>query len=58
MPTLQTLAWPLARLGEAIETVARRCGLPLHEREPSVPPAELEREAGAALGAWIETTAT
>ena len=51
MPALQTQAWPLARLGEAIETVARRCGMPLHERETSVPPAELEREAGAALGA-------
>jgi ATP-binding cassette subfamily B protein len=58
MPALQTLAWPLARLGEAIETVARRRGMPLHERETSVPPAELEREGGAALGAWIETTAT
>jgi hypothetical protein len=32
MEALLALAWPLARLGEALETMARHSGLPLSQR--------------------------
>jgi ATP-binding cassette subfamily B protein len=57
MEAVHGLAWPLARLGEALETVARHCGLPLHRRETPTPPAGLARDDAAELGRWIETAA-
>ena len=57
MEALHTLAWPLARLGEALEAVARRCGLSLHQRETPTPPAGLGQDGGADLAPWLETAA-
>jgi ABC-type multidrug transport system fused ATPase/permease subunit len=57
MEALHTLAWPLARLGEALEMVARHHGLPLRQRETPTPPEGLGGEGGAELGPWLETAA-
>ena len=57
MDALHALAWPLARLGEAIETVARHRGIPLPQRETPTPPKGLGRDGQAELGRWLETTA-
>jgi ABC-type multidrug transport system fused ATPase/permease subunit len=57
MRDLNTLAWPVARLGEALEAMARRSGLAPGERESLVPPEGLTQEEAEALGAWIETAA-
>jgi ATP-binding cassette subfamily B protein len=57
MEVLHTLAWPLARLGEALEAVARHCGLPLQQRETPTPPAGLGRDGIADLAPWLETAA-
>jgi ATP-binding cassette, subfamily B, bacterial len=57
MRDLHTMAWPAARLGEALEALARRSGLAPQERETLGPPEGLAREGAAALGAWVETAA-
>ena len=57
MEALHTLAWALARLGEALEAVARHRGLPLYQRETPTPPAGLGRDDPAALDPWLETVA-
>jgi len=57
MEALRALAWPLERLGEALETVARHRGLPLHQRETPIPPDGLGRDGAAELGLWLETAA-
>jgi ATP-binding cassette, subfamily B, bacterial len=54
--TLDQFAWPLAQLGDAIEALARKCGLAPRSVELSVPPADLERD-DQPIGAWIEATA-
>ena len=51
---LQACRWPLARLGEAIELLARRSGLPVQEVAASHAPADL---SGPQLSAWIEAAA-
>jgi ATP-binding cassette subfamily B protein len=58
METLGALAWPMERLGEAIETVARHAGVPMRQQETPTPPTELGRDGAADLGLWLETTAT
>jgi ATP-binding cassette subfamily B protein len=58
MRDLNTLAWPVARLGEALEAMARRSGLASGERETPVPPEGLAQEEAEALGTWIEAAAT
>jgi ATP-binding cassette subfamily B protein len=57
MRDLNTLTWPVARLGEALETMARHSGLAQSGRATPVPPAGLAQEDAAALGAWIEAAA-
>src|SRR5262249_54984594 len=57
MHDLNTLAWPVTRLGEALEALARQSGLAPRGRETLVPPAGLAQEDAAALGGWIETAA-
>ncbi|HRV92818.1 MAG TPA: hypothetical protein P5526_11695, partial [Anaerolineae bacterium] len=54
---LTALAWPVARLDEAIELLARRTGLGsvFHEAQ-SLPP-ELHQAGLAALGQWVQATA-
>ncbi len=51
MDALHQLAWPLARLGEALAALARHHGLTLPERETPPPAAILERQGGEALTA-------
>jgi ATP-binding cassette subfamily B protein len=57
MDVLDALAWPLERLGEAIEAVARYHGFPLRQREVPTPPAGLTRDGRAEVGLWLETAA-
>jgi ATP-binding cassette, subfamily B, bacterial len=57
MGELHALAWPVARLGELIEAVARHCGLPLSGRETPRPPEGLAQASAEMLGAWIEASA-
>src|SRR5689334_17598072 len=53
---LEQFAWPLARLGEALEALARKCGLAPRSAELSAPPVHLECD-DQRIGAWIEATA-
>ena len=57
MGELHALAWPVARLGELIEAVARHGGLPLSGRETPRPPEGLAQASAEMLGAWIEASA-
>src|SRR5439155_2179411 len=57
METLLTLAWPLERLGEALETAARHSGLPLRQRDIPPPSDGLGRDGTVEPGLWLETTA-
>jgi ATP-binding cassette subfamily B protein len=54
---VETCAWPIERLGEAIELLARQEGLLTHASEPLVPAPELAGYGEAALGQWIEAAA-
>lgn len=49
-------AWPAERLGEALEALARKSGLPVKDGEVPRPPATLALHAGM-QGQWIEATA-
>ena len=49
-------AWPAERLGEALEALARKSGLPLKDGNVPRPPATLALHAGL-QGQWIEATA-
>jgi ATP-binding cassette subfamily B protein len=49
-------AWPAERLGEALEALARKSGLPVRDGEVPRPPATLALHAGM-QGQWIEATA-
>jgi ATP-binding cassette, subfamily B, bacterial len=53
---LGQFAWPLARLGDAIEALASVRGLAPRPVEVSAPPAHLERD-DQQIGAWIEAAA-
>jgi hypothetical protein len=57
MEALRALVWPVERLGEALETVARHSGLPLRQREIPTPPGGLGQDGAAELGLWLETAA-
>src|SRR5262249_961302 len=58
MHDLNTLAWPVTRLGEALATLARYCGLVPRERESPEPPEGVAQEDVEALGAWLVMAAT
>src|SRR5215510_11401662 len=58
MEALDTLAWPVARLGEAMITLARRQGWHVSDTVAPVYPGEIEPGDGEALGTWLETAAT
>jgi ATP-binding cassette, subfamily B, bacterial len=57
MRSVHELSWPAARLGEALETAARRAGLGAREAEVGAPPARLLTADSALLGRWIESVA-
>ena len=57
MCDLHTLAWPVVRLGEALEALAQHSDLAPRGRESPVPPESLAQDDAEALGAWIETAA-
>jgi hypothetical protein len=54
---LERLTWPLARLGEALSTVARHDGLSTVAAEVGTPPENLVRSSPDAVGLWIEASA-
>jgi ATP-binding cassette, subfamily B, bacterial len=57
MADLTTLAWPAARLGEALEALARTAGLAPRAVEPLSPPAGLLGHGDEALGRWLRSAA-
>jgi hypothetical protein len=57
MGALETLAWPIATLGDALEALARTGGLAPRSVEVSVSPGSLAWDNSEALGRWIEATA-
>ncbi|MFP2923874.1 ATP-binding cassette domain-containing protein [Pyxidicoccus sp. 3LG] len=57
-PTPSELAWPVARLGEALEQLARHCKMPgRHVSRIPVPDASLQGGARP-IGPWIEAAAS
>ncbi len=57
MGALDRLAWPVSRLGEALEALARTGGLAPRSVEVPAPPGSLMWNSSEALGRWIEATA-
>ena len=57
MGALDKLSWPISRLGEALEALARTGGLAPRSVEVSVSPGSLAWDSREALGRWIEATA-
>jgi ATP-binding cassette subfamily B protein len=57
METLQTLAWPVTRLGEVLEVMARHGGVPLQQRDTPTPLDGPEQDGTAEIGSWLETAA-
>src|SRR4051794_32807708 len=51
---LDDFAWPAARLGEALEALARHCRWPVATATPGAPPA---KSTGDRLARWLEATA-
>src|SRR5438105_839893 len=51
MRDLNTLTWPVARLGEALEAMVRQSGLAPRERETLVPPEDLAQDDAEARAA-------
>src|SRR5882672_11291236 len=58
MEALDTLAWPVGRLGEAIVGLARLRGWRLQGVDAPICPAGLEQGNTAVLHAWLEAVAT
>ncbi len=50
--------WPLNRLGEAIEVLARACGLQVRSKAVPAPAAALVQPGGLALARWMEGAAS
>jgi ATP-binding cassette subfamily B protein len=57
MGSFQDLAWPLDRLGEALEAVARRSGLEPKAGSLPAPPAVEGASGSESLGRWVESAA-
>src|SRR5918996_1516007 len=57
MTDLTRLAWPVARLGEALESLARAAGMAPQAAEPLRPPAGLLWPGDEALGVWLAVAA-
>ena len=56
MTDLGVSAWPMDRLGEALDTLAGQARLPMRRLDPTTPPPSLDRE-GIALGSWLDWAA-
>ncbi len=54
---LDALSWPLSRLGEMIEALARRCGLFTGSVQNLTVPHDLESNDDTSLGTWIDAAA-
>lgn len=54
MTPIDAFTWPLDRLGEGIEELARRTGLCRASEENLVPPSSIAAGHGTDLGRWIE----
>jgi ABC-type bacteriocin/lantibiotic exporter with double-glycine peptidase domain len=54
---VEKLAWPVSKLGEAIETLARRSGLSPKQVETPIPPDGLAGAGIEEIGRWIEMAA-
>lgn len=57
MNRIEALTWPLSRVGEAIEMIARESGLAPRDVEPPLPRPDMARNR-AMPGRWIEDAAT
>ena len=57
MGDLDKLSWPVSRLGEAIEALARTGALAPRSVEVPSPPHNLAQDGAEGLGRWIEATA-
>ena len=57
MGNLDELAWPVSRLGEALEALARTGALAPRSVEVPPPPHNLAQDGAEGLGRWIEATA-
>src|SRR5216684_4807589 len=55
---LLPLSWPVSRLAEAIETLARRSGFVVKSIASLAPPTSLALNGGDPLGRWIEAAAS
>src|SRR4051812_3141383 len=55
---LLPLSWPVSRLAEALETLARRSGFVCRSVAPLAPPPSLALNGGDPLGRWIEAAAS
>ena len=53
MSDLSPLLWPLSRLGEAMEALARQSGLSPRTEKPPTPPPGLEQDGDEPLGRWL-----
>jgi ATP-binding cassette subfamily B protein len=51
---LDELTWPLDRIGEAVEALARACGMPLRHVDSTAVPAEVAGAADDQLESWLE----
>jgi len=54
---LAPLSWPVFRLGEALETLARRSGFAVRLVESLAPPSSFALDGCEQLGSWIEAAA-
>ena len=58
MRDLNTLLWPVSRLGEAMEALARRSGLAPRSVELPIPPQGLAQDGGETLSRWMALVAS
>jgi len=54
MVNLDTRSWPVSRLGEALEALARQSGFSVKSVQTPTPPQDLATAGKDALGRWLE----
>ena len=55
---IHSLAWPVSRLGEALEILAQKTGFSSNPPELPLPPKHFEQADNQAIGQWLERAAT